>query len=350
MNKFLEEILEQPAALRNVLSFYTDRNGQALLEKAKHIIDNGHFEQVIFTGMGSSYFISHAASCFFNDLKIHSFAINASELLHYNLSLFERETLLICISQSGESYEIQQVLKKLPPTVRCIGIVNEENSTLARNANLMLPCKGGKEEMTSTKTYVVTTLVTFILGWFISNKWNSHRISQVEQLIGNIDKSLSNYQAELSAMLSFLGNIQNLQIIARGPSFSTANQSALMFKEGLQIPAGSVLGGEFRHGPMEMVKDGFKSILFAAKGKTFAQSVKMAEDINRFGGKVVLITNDHTDYSNSHLLQINIDEMDEYLFSILSVVPMQLFVDMYAKSRGFEAGSFSRGAKVTVTE
>lgn len=350
MNKFLEEILEQPAALKNVLNFYTGLNGQALLEKAKRIIDDSHFEQVIFTGMGSSYFISHAASCFFNDQKIHSFVVNASELLHYNLSLFERDTLLICISQSGESYEIQEVLKKIPSNVCCIGIVNEEKSTLARNAKLMLPCKGGKEEMTSTKTYVVTTLVAFILGWYISNKWNPHRVSQVERLIFNIGRSLSNYQPELNAMLSFLGDIQNLQIIARGPSFSTANQSALMFKEGLQIPAGSVLGGEFRHGPMEMVKDGFKSILFAAKGKTFVQSIKMAEDINRFGGRVVLITNEHKDYSNSHLHQINIDETDEYLFSILSVVPMQLFVDMYAKSRGFEAGSFSRGAKVTITE
>ena len=350
MKKFLDEIFEQPHAIENALNFYLSSDGENLLNRVKKIINGNKIEQIIFTGMGSSYFTSHAASELFNRFKIHSFAINASELLHYNFSLFDRETLLICFSQSGESFEIQEILKKLPKCVHCVGIINEEKSSLAKMADVALFCKGGKEEMTSTKTYVVTTLVSFILGWYLSGNWNADKILGINRLIGNFKTTLNNYQSWLNEMLDFLGDISTIQIIARGPAFSTASQSALMFKEATRIAATGILGGEFRHGPMEMVKDGFKAILFAAKGNTFVQSIKMAEDIAEFGGKVLLITNKKLKLPDDKIIQIFIDEPDEFLFSIQSIIPVQLFIDSYAKLKGFEAGSFSRGAKVTIQE
>ncbi len=350
MNKFLQEILEQPEVIENVLNFYTAPKGKYLLEKTKDVFNNNRIEQVIFTGMGSSYFVSHAASILFNELKIHSFAINAGELLHYNLRLFEKETLLLCISQSGESVEIKEILNRLHMKVHCIGIVNEDQSTLAIKSRVALLCKAGKEEMTSTKTYTATSLISFILGWYLSGRWNEEKIGIARHLSGNFRTYLSDYDSLMKKMLSFFGDVQTLQIIARGPSFSTASQSALMFKEALHIPATGILGGEFRHGPMEMVTEGFKAILFAAEGNTFTQSIKMAEDIAGFGGKVLLITNDKLKREDKNIMQVFIDEPDEYLFSVQGILPVQLFIDSYAKSKGFETGSFSRGAKVTETE
>ncbi|MEO7045581.1 MAG: hypothetical protein ABI091_09775, partial [Ferruginibacter sp.] len=102
MNKFLEEILEQPAAIDKVLHFYAGAEGKAKLARVKATIDDNKIEQVIFTGMGSSYFISYAASTLFNQLGIESLVVNASELLHYNFSVLKKQSLLICISQSGE--------------------------------------------------------------------------------------------------------------------------------------------------------------------------------------------------------------------------------------------------------
>ena len=320
------------------------------MEKIKKTVSERHIEQIIFTGMGSSFFLSHAASSLFNGLNIHSTYINTSELLHYNLSLFEKQTLLVCSSQSGESFEIKEVLDRLPATVFCVGIVNEENSSLAEKADVALLCKGGKEEMTSTKTYVVTSLAAYILGCYLSGKWDDERVKMLNTLKENFKKMLTDYDGWLNEALSFLGDISTLQIIARGPAFSTASQSALMFKEANHIAATGILGGEFRHGPMEMVAPGFQSILFAAEGKTLTQSIKMAEDIAEFGGKVWLITNTKQELNNKNILPIYIHQPDEYLFSVQSIVPVQLFVDAYAKTHGFEAGSFSRGAKVTVIE
>jgi glucosamine--fructose-6-phosphate aminotransferase (isomerizing) len=350
MNKFLEEIFEQPGSIEKVLAYYTGSGGKPSLERIKSAISERAIEKIIFTGMGSSYFISHAASTLFNELKIYAYVLNASELLHYNLSLLEHKTMLICISQSGESFEILEILNKLPSTVYCVGITNEEDSTLSRKADAVLFCKCGKEEMTSTKTYVASSLVSFILGWYLAGSWNESKIHRIERLITNFRTTLTGYNQWLSTVLDFLGDIQTIQIIARGPAFSTASQAALMFKEAVRIPAAGYLGGEFRHGPMEMVSEGFKAILFAGIGKTWGQSIKMAEDISGFGGKVWLITNKHPELSHKNIVTFYVNESDEYLFSIQSIIPVQLFIDSYAKAKGFEAGSFSRGAKVTMIE
>ena len=231
-----------------------------------------------------------------------------------------------------------------------MGIVNEEGSTLAYNADVALLCKAGKEEMTSTKTYVLTILVTYILASYLSGKWDDETAGNIKKLAQGFSALLDDYDGWIGSVIDFLGDIHTLQIIARGPVFAAASQSALMFKEAVKIPATGILGGEFRHGPMEMVAEGFKAILFAAKGKTFAQSIKMVEDIIDFGGKVLLITNEKIVNPRPNIVQIFIDQPDEYLFAMQSIVPVQLFIDSYAKAKGFEAGSFSRGAKVTVIE
>ena len=350
MNKFLEEILEQPGALKKTLDLYLSLKGTDTLGHAEKMIKSEQYEQIIFTGMGSSYFTSYAASTLFAKAGISSFVINTSELLHYNFPILKKKTLLVCISQSGESYEVVELLKKLPDNVFSIGITNVENSTLAKKSDLALYSKAGHEDMTSTKTYVSILLVVEILSWYVAGQWDKVKIAGVSHLIELFGSCLNGYEQWVDKLLDFMGELNALQIIARGASYSTALQSALMFKEAVSVPAAGYLGGEFRHGPMEMVQEGFRSILFAPDGKTIDQNLKMAKDIARFGGKVLVITNIAPGFSDKNILVFPIEEKDEHLFAIQSIIPVQLMVDFYAKRRGFEAGSFSRGAKVTGVE
>lgn len=351
MNQFLEEILEQPKALEKTLNYYTNLAGKESLKEIQQMVKAENFEQIIFTGMGSSNFTSFAAANIFNKFGIASFAINASELLHYNLALLEKKTLLICTSQSGESFEVIEVLKQLPTSVTCIGITNVAESTLAKKADVTLFSQAGNEDMTSTKTYVSISLVSYVLAWSLAGEWTSEKIESASQLINNFKNTLTNYEPWIDQIFKFFGEeIPALQIIARGACFSTASQSALMFKEATKIPAAAYLGGEFRHGPMEMVQKGFNSILFAADGKTIKQNLKMAQDIADFGGKVLLITNSKEKLEHENVFVINVNQENEYLFSIESIISVQLYIDYFAKKKGFEAGSFAHGAKVTAVE
>ena len=349
MNRFLQEVFEQPEVLGNTLDFYLEE-GNELLNNIARLYTKNTFDEIIFTGMGSSFFSSYLASCLLNKYGLRAFVINASELLHYRFSLLRKKTLLVCVSQSGETFEIVQILKKRSKQFFCLGVTNEAESTLAQYADFVLLTKAGVEKMTSTKTYVTTNLVMLILGWVLSGNWDSGKINQLKLMIQGVENTLSTYNDWLPDILKILGDFSFLQFIARGPAYSSALQGALMFKEGVRTSAAGIYGGEFRHGPIEMVDSEFKAVVLAPAGVTFKQSVRMANDIAKFGGHVILITNRNIDLSNSLIYKINVEKCDEYLFPILSIVPLQLMVNQWALERGITPGHFSKGAKVTKIE
>ena len=154
----------------------------------------------------------------------------------------------------------------------------------------------------------------------------------------------------LSPAMDILGLPSFVQVIGRGPSFSTVLQGALMIMEASRRPAAGIFGGEFRHGPMEMTKKGFRAIILAPLGATYEHGIRLAGDITKFGGRVVLITNSNENSSNPDIFTIHIPCKDEYLFAIPAVVPLQFIVNQWATDEGNEPGDFTRGAKVTVTE
>jgi glucosamine--fructose-6-phosphate aminotransferase (isomerizing) len=350
MNEFLKEIREQPVALKDTLHYYLQGDGAEKLKSVVHLWSTGKYDNIIFTGMGSSYFISYAATCLFNKHNITSFAINAGELLHYQFSLLNNKSLLICISQSGESFEIVNILQKLSKDVTIISVCNEEKSFLAEFAKNTLLCKAGREEMTSTKTFVSSYLIVYILSLALVGEFNDKAVSKIEKMIYVVDYLINNCDQWLSDSIALLAHAPFIQLIGRGPVYATVKQSALMFMEATGTPSSGTLGGEFRHGPMEMVKEGFKAIVFASSGETYTQSVSMAKDISKYGGKVIFITNKTPIFSDRNILNITIPFLESDLFAIPAVVPLQLIVNQWALKNNITPGTFTRGAKVTAIE
>jgi glutamine---fructose-6-phosphate transaminase (isomerizing) len=350
MNKFLKEIFEQPEVLENTLNYYLHGEGQTQLEKISRIWEQGRFTHILFTGMGSSFFAPHTASCMLSHYRIASNIINAGELLHYHLPLIREGVLLTCISQSGESYEVVKIMEKIPAGVMCIGISNEENSTLAKRSGITLLCRAGTELMTSTKTYVATLLVLSIFTRVLAKKWKPGSMPELNTAIEAVEMLINTREEWLAPAMGVLGHPSFVQLIGRGPSYSSVLQGALMFMEAARNPAAGIYGGEFRHGPMEMSKKGFRAIIFAPIGGTYGQGIKLAEDITKCGGRVVLITNSLAGFNNPDIYPIRIPCQDEYLFPIPAIVPLQFMVNRWATDEGNEPGNFTMGAKVTTTE
>jgi glucosamine--fructose-6-phosphate aminotransferase (isomerizing) len=171
-----------------------------------------------------------------------------------------------------------------------------------------------------------------------------------DSAIEAVGKILTESEEWLAPAMNFLGHPSFIQIIGRGPSYSSVLQGALMFMEAAGNPAAGIFGGEFRHGPMEMIKTGFRSIILAPLGETYGQGIKLAEDITRLGGKVLLITNSDTEFNNPDIFRVGIPCQDEFLFPIPAIVPLQLIVSQLAVETGKQPGNFIAGAKVTTTE
>jgi glucosamine--fructose-6-phosphate aminotransferase (isomerizing) len=204
--------------------------------------------------------------------------------------------------------------------------------------------------MTSTKTYISVALVKLIFCWALAGQWDDTKRAGIRQWIANIETLLGSHKDWMPEISHFFGPFDYLELIGRGPAYSSVLQGALMFREAVRNPAGGSLGGEFRHGPMEMVREGFRAVVFAPEGKTFKQSLKMARDIAGFGGKVMVITNKDMEMSGPGLFVFRLDVPDEYLFSIGSILPLQFLVNSIAMELGREPGYFTRGSKITKTE
>jgi glutamine---fructose-6-phosphate transaminase (isomerizing) len=350
MNNFIKEINQQPDALIRTLDYFVKGDGAVNSEKAASLWKNGRFSEILFTGMGSSYFAPHTTACLLSSLGIRSSVRNAGELLHYHSNIISPDMLFTAISQSGESYEVVKILDSLPKGMTCIGVTNEEESTVARRASVTLLSRAGREDMTSSKTYISTLAVLHIYALSLAGKWSAKEADEIRKAADAVALLLKESVNWLDQVSDFLGHSPFVQVVGRGPSYSTVRQGALMFMEAARTPASGSYGGEFRHGPMEMVKEGFRAVVFAPEGNTFTQAIKLSEDITRFGGRALLITNSPVTISNSDIYKLYIPCNNEFLFPIPAIIPLQLIVNRRATADGNEPGNFTRGAKVTVSE
>ena len=346
-NAFLKEIKEQPHAFKCCMDTLKSEECKNSIGNIIELIKRRNIEKIVFTGMGSSYFVSRAISSILASDGMSAFTINAAELLHCQYPILDKKVLLVCISQSGESFEVVQLLKNISPEIPVVGITNVSDSSLAKRSNYVLYSMAGIELMTSTKTFITTYLVAYVLAKSITAKrinWNI--IDRLDVEIGDIINS-----GGYDEIANFLNRTDFIQVIARGTDFAAASQTALMFMEATKTSASAMLGGEFRHGPLEMVNDKFVCIVFAhSASSTYSQMLHLVNDILGFGGRVLLVTNQKVESSNKNLLQLMARCDDSELFVIPSIIPTQLLVNFYAEKKNIIPGGFAHGAKVTSIE
>jgi glucosamine--fructose-6-phosphate aminotransferase (isomerizing) len=121
--------------------------------------------------------------------------------------------------------------------------------------------------------------------------------------------------------------------------------AALITKETAKIPTEGMVGGQFRHGPMEVIAPPVTTVIFASSGRTRDLNVNLARDLAGREGPVVMIG-----MSVPGALHIAVPSTDEWLTPILEIVPIQMIAAELAAQRGLQVGHFRYGQKVTTTE
>lgn len=338
MIPFLKEILEQPGAVRDTAEHLRQASMPA-----------GGYSRIVATGMGSSYFVAGAFALLLEGRGVPAFCVNAGELLHYGQKVLAEDTLLVAISQSGESYETVQLLRELYlPKERVVAITNEPGSRLASMAGTVVLTKAGKEEMTSTKTFITSWMVALALADSLcgaKTRWNGDGLAEA------VEKTLSRRDQVVRAA-ELVGDSSFIQFTARGIDFQVAQQSALMCNEALHLSSSALTGGDFRHGPLEMVGPGLTVVIIShSQSPTRAQSLRLVDDVLRYGGNVLLVTdrNPHPGmFPGIEVLETA--PCTPELFPVLAVLPLQLLIVELASRRGIIPGDFSHGGKVTLSE
>ncbi|MGH9375186.1 MAG: SIS domain-containing protein [Terriglobia bacterium] len=352
----MNEISEQPAVLAGVRKYYASPG--AISAKRLRSLVNKWPPLVIFTGMGSSLFASYPAQAYLTALGIRALTWETAELLHHHLKILGPDTLLVAVSQSGETIEITELLKALPKNVGVMAVTNVEDSSLARRANQALPMMAGLQSGVSTKAYMCSVAVLMYLALAIAGQDHS-AVNQALRRVIEAQEYILDRAAEVAGpAVEFFNHPTYAALMARGADLATANQGALMLKEIARLGAEAISAAQFRHGSLQMISTAHRYIVTARKdylrprGKaadTGKFLLRLAEDIRSHGGRVLLITDMPVKEAlNMRIIQVEAAKLG--LGTLIDSLHLQLLAHGLAVASGIEPGKFWIAQGVTRVE
>jgi glucosamine--fructose-6-phosphate aminotransferase (isomerizing) len=275
---------------------------------------------------------------------------DTSELINYGFNILNPKTLLIVVSQSGESAEIRRLMEIERPVALMIGVTNQVESTLGICADLTLDIRAGEEATVSTKTYLTSLSVLHLLGEQIISGDLQAQKQEIINIAGKLDAYLSSLREKVNNAIIFLETPDQLAVLGRGFSMASVQTSSLILKEASKVFSFGLSAAQFRHGPRELMQPGFRSLIFGGGMSTFHLNQQLALEIASHSSRVVFITSKSWFPDSPDIMMIEIPEAPERLLPIVEMLPIQLMTIPLAEALGYQAGTFSHSGKVTLSE
>ncbi|HPR39476.1 MAG TPA: SIS domain-containing protein, partial [Oscillospiraceae bacterium] len=277
-------------------------------------------------------------------------AVIASDLLLYRLPSVSADTLVIMVSQSGESAELAELCRRLPAETFVLAVTNDPESTLARRGDLTLLLHMETEKSASTRSYLAPTLLMYLVTEAMLGRNVREARRDLTIALSDLAESVAHFSEWKESVRNFLGLPPYLAVIARGWSFCTADDGSLFIKETAKYPAVCFEAAQFRHGPFELVEEGFAAFIFIPEGPGEAELLRMASDIARNGGKVVAVAQEGVMVpENGNILPLYQKYVSQRLAPVGNILPMFIFGIAAAEQKGLEVGVFRSCPKVTTT-
>lgn len=284
-----EETLATAKVLINQFS-----ENYALLEQIALQIRSIQPALVVTIGRGSSNYAALFAKYLFESrVNLITAAAAPSILTLYNKKLPQKNSLVLGISQSGQSPDVIESMKVARKGgALTIAIVNDVNSPLAEEAQYVIPQRAGEEKsIAATKTFIATLAVLIqLVAILTEDSVLLKALSQVpEKLIqaANMDWSIA---------MDIYAPVQHTYVIGRGYGYPLALEAALKFKETVKIHAEGLSSADLEHGPFELISKGFPIFIFAQQDETFASLYELGVRLKALGIKVLVaspFTNEH---------------------------------------------------------
>ncbi len=321
----LKEIYEIPEAMVRTTVSLMDK----YLKLASMIVYGG--KDIYIIGNGTSYHAGLVAAYYFSDLAETSVnVISAAEFPYYALDNISTGSVIIAISQSGETSDVINSVKLAKQRGAVIvGVTNVLGSRLTLESNIYLPIGAGPEmAVPATKTFVSTIVALAILasytglytGSYDSNEVNN-LVRSIKELSKDISKSMDIMDSKISKIADKLKGWESMYVASSGVNYPIALEGALKFKEASMIHSEGMQLGELRHGPIVLVRKGYPVIFIKPVEE---QAIKLYERVAREvlsrGSEIITISQDPEGYGEI----IKVNKTSRILSPIVSVIPLQL--------------------------
>ena len=325
---YRSECEEQPQRLLELFDAYrSDAGVRKKLTSVKNAISRDL--PVLWLGMGASYCSALVGVSQLTRLGRSSFAREASEWLHYEVSTRNQVAGPILVTTSGESAELVEICRILEvrePILLC----NNWDSPCWSASRIRLPIFAGLERANATKTYTNSAAAAVILGSELAGaSWQA----ECNQVVDACGKSLNHVFEQRHALDEFCRGATNIEIIGRGPTLAGALMGALCVREMTGVRVFAHSGGGFRHGPLLDVSPRHVAIILAL-GRTANLGMRLVEDCLSRGGKVVLVTAGGDTRRSERIFPIRVQQAPEPWEGLTSVIVPQALTLALAERLG----------------
>lgn len=346
-------IMEQEARETPKIVAEQLKKNSAIIEKIVKTIRQKEPKFAITIGRGSSdNACSYAKYLLETQIGLVTSSASPSVITTYNSSLKVQNSLVLGISQSGQSPDICQTMEYMRNhDATTIAIINAEKSPLAKAAKFTIPMHAGEEKaVAATKSFIcsLTALVQFI-AILTNDKKLKDALEKLPEALENTIQH-DHHQKAIDAFK----NIDRTFVISRGFGFPIAQEAALKFKETAGIQAEAFSSAEILHGPFALIQKDRPFLLFAQADETLADILQLAQKIKALGGKTILLIPRNLvlpseEYEVASLTIPTTKSLHPILDPIIAIQAFYLMVAELATIRGFNPDKPQNLNKITET-
>ncbi|HEU65739.1 MAG TPA: glutamine--fructose-6-phosphate transaminase (isomerizing) [Chloroflexi bacterium] len=321
----LKEIMEQA----EVLSQLVHQDAKRFTDIALDIL---RARQVIITACGSSRYAALVGRYLFSRVgKKFCDVVMASEFGYFAESV-DKNTVVIAVSQSGETADVVEGVKAARDAgAQIISIVNRPNSILAELSHQVIYLNCGAEiAVAATKSFLSQLAIFYLLSFSMVNAFDQ-AATRLASLNSGITRVLDWNKSELIKLSQKLNDKNDFYYIARGINFAIASEGALKLKEISYIHAEGMPAGELKHGTLALIEPGTPVVVICPGDYTFLETLSNATETKSRGAYIIGVSDRESDIYDSW---IRIPEVDELLYPMVAVVPLQLLAYYLAVTRG----------------
>jgi glucosamine--fructose-6-phosphate aminotransferase (isomerizing) len=355
----LKEIYEQPIVVAQTLrSYLRPLDGQVALPIPD--FDFAEIRRVTIVACGTSYYAGMVAKYWFERFARLPVEIDVASEYRYRDPVMEEGGLALFISQSGETADTLAALRHAKAGGQKIAVVvNVPTSTMAREADLLLPSHAGPEiGVASTKAFTCQLAVLAALAanlararGRLSDKEEREIVRHLSEAPASINAALA-YDDAIATVAGKIAGARDVLYLGRGPDYPLALEGALKLKEISYIHAEGYAAGEMKHGPIALIDDHVPVIVLAPSGPLFDKTVSNMQEVQARGGKVVLIS----DYDGIQaagddcIATITMPKVHPLIAPIVYAIPVQLLAYHVAVLKGTDVDQPRNLAKSVTVE
>ncbi len=308
----LKEISEQPETILNA----GKKTASAIEQTADFIM---HAKTVYMTGSGTSYNAALVAKYLMSKYaKVKIEPIISSELPTL-LDSIEPNSILIAISQSGESADVLEAVNIAKKSnAKILAIANHKNSALVHESSLFIGMNCGPEVgVAATKSFTSQLAILYK----ITDKLCKGCLDlDFKEVSNSISKILSNH-SKIQSIAKELKDVSDIYVLGRGIHYPIASEAALKLKELTYIHAEGIPGGELKHGPLALMDSNVYVIIINPNDSTYTDTLTSAREIKARGAKIIGISDKNSDVYDHW---IEIPSIKESMFPIIEIITIQL--------------------------